>query len=129
MSQDASLEGLATSFYEKGECCDYGCQPKEIDKLWEIATTKARKSFKNVYAVKNWIWYDAEIEGERFEVVKADYVVRTNNRRFDIGDWVRTSPIINFTHNCFCETSSSYYILVGKGSRKQGDESIFYFFG
>ncbi|MFK5914125.1 MAG: hypothetical protein QM484_07105 [Woeseiaceae bacterium] len=123
-----TLEGMVSAFYEKGESCDYGCNPGDIDDLWETATDKSNFN-KNIYAVKNWIWYDVEIENETVEVVKADYVLRTNNRRFDVGDWVRTSPIINFTDNCICETSSSFYILVGKGTRKIADESIFAFFG
>lgn len=129
MCKEITIQGIVNTFYEKGEYCDYGCQPDELDKLWGIATDKTKRSYKNIYAVKSWIWYDAEIKGKKLEVVKADYVVRSNNRRFDVGDWVRTSPIINFTHNCLCETSSSFYILIGKGTRKEADESIFYFFG
>lgn len=129
MNKNTNIENLFNTFYQKGEDCDYGCPEENLEEFWEIATTKAKKSNKNVYAVKNWIWCDAEIEGKKLEVVKADYIIRTNNRRFDIGDWVRTSPIIIFIHNCICETSSSFYILVGKGTRKKADESIFYFFG
>ena len=128
MSKNITLGGIVNSFYKQGEPCDYGCNPNDIDSLWEIANNKA-KFHKNVYAVKHWIWYDIETGDKTFEVVKADYVLRTDNRRFDIGDWVRTSPIINFTHNCICETSSSFYILVGPGTRKKADESIFAFFG
>lgn len=129
MSQKVTLEGVVSSFFEKGDYCDYGCHPDELDTLWEATIEKTKTTYKNVYAVKDWIWYDAEKDGKKVEVVKADYVVRSNNRRFDVGDWVRTSPIIDFTHNCICETSNSFYILVGEGTRKETDESIFYFFG
>ncbi|MCW8988123.1 MAG: hypothetical protein OQK75_10720 [Gammaproteobacteria bacterium] len=128
MSKGISIESMVNTFYKKGEHCDYGCHPDDIDKFWDIAADKAKFN-KNVYAVKNWIWCDVSIEDNKLEVVKADYVLRSNNRQFDVGDWVRTSPIINFTDNCICETSNSFYILVGKGTRKNADESIFSFFG
>ena len=54
--------------------------------------------------------------------------MRADNRRFDVGDWVRTSPIIKFTQDCICETSNLFYILVGHGTREDSDESIFSFF-
>lgn len=85
--------------------------------------------YKSVFAIKNWMWFDIEMDGQQLAIVKADYVVRTNNRKFDIGDWVRTSPLVNFMDNCVFETSNSFYILVGKGTRKESDDSIFNFIG
>ena len=128
MNENKSLGDVIDTFFKEGDDCDYGCLPKDVEKMWEVAVNKSNSS-KNIYAVKLWTWFDIEIEGEKLEIVKADYVIDTNNRRFDVGDWVRTSPIINLEYNCICETVSSYYILVGKGTRKNSDESIFSFFG
>lgn len=128
MVKEITVEGLANVFYEKGESCDFGCNENELDPLWDVMIKKAGHH-KNVYAVKNWMWYDITLGDNKLEIIKADYVLRTTSRNFDVGDWVRTSPIHNFTDNCICETSNSFYILVGKGSRKESDESIFNFFG
>ena len=126
MNKNKSIDNMIDSFYKKGDDCNYGCLIEDLENMWEIAVNKSN-STKNIYAVKFWVWLDVEIEGKKLEIVKADYVIDTNNRRFDIGDWVRTSPIIGFSHNCICETANSFYILVGKGTRKESDLSIFYF--
>lgn len=128
MNKKQSLSELVNTFYKKGKPCNYGCNESELDSLWN-KMIKEVGHYKNVYAVKYWIWYDIPDGNESLSIVKADYILRSNNRRFDVGDWVRTSPIINFTDNSVCETSSSYYILVGEGSRKNSDSSIFSFFG
>ena len=127
MNEKITLQALTDAFYEEGEACDFGCHQSELDNVWLKVTNLAE--YKSVFAVKNWMWLDIEMHGQRLAIVKADYVVRTNNRKFDIGDWVRTSPIVNFTDNCICETSNSFYILVGKGTRKESDDSILNFIG
>ena len=128
MDKQLTIEGLTNTFYEKGEHCGFGCNENDLNIIWNKVIDMAG-FHKNVYAVKSWIWYDISIKENSLAVVKSDYVLRTDNRRFDIGDWVRTSPIKNVIDNCICETFSSFYILVGKGSRKESDESIFYFSG
>jgi len=126
MNNKVTLESLCDTFFTKGEGCDFGCDESHLDKIWMKAIDIADGN-KNVYAVKNWMLMDIEMEQNKFSIVKADYVLRSNSRNFDIGDWVRTSPIVNFTEDCICETSNSFYILVGEGSRKNSDESIFLF--
>lgn len=127
MNEEITLQSLTDVFYEEGEACDFGCHQNELDDVWLKVTSSAE--YKSVFAIKNWMWLDIEMDGQQLAIVKADCVVRTSNRKFDIGDWVRTSPIINFTNNCICETSNSFYILVGNGTRKESDESIFNFIG
>ena len=127
MSEKITLESLTSAFYEEGEDCDFGCNQDELDNVWHQVTSAAE--YKSVFAVKDWMWLDIVMEGQQLAIIKANNVVRTNNRKFDLGDWVRTSPIIRFSDNCVCETSNSYYILVGQGSRKNSDESVFSFFG
>ena len=126
MNNKVTPKSLSDAFHTKGEECGLGCDESNLDKLWTKAIELAGIN-KSVYAVKNWVWMDIEIEEEQLSIVKADYVLRSNSRNFDIGDWVRTSPIVNFKDNCICETLNSFYILVGKGSRKNSDESIFHF--
>ena len=126
MNNKVTLESLCDAFFTKGEECAFGCDESHLDKLWMKVIDMADGN-KNVYAVKHWMLMDVEVEENKFSIVKADYVLRSNSRNFDIGDWVRTSPIVNFIEDCICETSNSFYILVGEGSRKNSDESIFLF--
>ena len=127
MNKKITLQSLTDAFYEEGEACDFGCHQNELDNVWLKVSGMAR--YKSVFAVKNWMWFDMEMDGQQLAIVKADHVVRTSNRKFDIGDWVRTSPLVNFMDKCVFETSNSYYILVGKGTRKESDHSIFNFIG
>lgn len=128
MDEKISLGEVVDLFVKPSDPCDYGCDENELDAIWERVTTH-NPEHKNMYAVKHWTWHDIDIDDEHIEVVKADYVLRTDNTRFNIGDWVRTSPILAFTHNCLCETASSFYILVGTGTRKKSKEALFSFFG
>jgi len=127
MSEKITLKSLTAAFYEKGERCDYGCHLNELDNIWN--KVKSFSEYKSVFAVQSWVWLDIEMEGQQLAIIKANNVVRTSNRKFDLGDWVRTSPVINFSDDCVCEIFNSFYILVGQGSRKESDESIFYFSG
>ena len=127
MNDKITLESLSNAFYEKGEPCDYGCHQNDLDYVWN--KVRGLPGYKSVFAVEDWMWLDIEMEGQQLMIIKANNVVRTNSRKFDIGDWVRTSPICRFTDDCICETFNSFYILVGHGSRKESDESIFYFTG
>lgn len=127
MSENLTLESLANTFYEKGESCDYGCHQNKLDNIWN--KVKEFSEYKSVFAIRCWVWHDIEMAGQKISIVKADSVVKTNSRKFDIGDWVRTSPIYNFSDNCICETANSFYVLVGSGTRKESNESIFNFTG
>ena len=44
-------------------------------------------------------------------------------RRFDVGDWVRTTALVNFSEGCFFQTRNTLYVLVGDGQRKQAEFS------
>jgi len=127
MNNKITLESLTNAFYDKGNACDFGCHQNELENIW--CKVKGSAEYKSVFAVNDWMWLDIDMEGQQLAIIKANNVVRTNNRKFDLGDWVRTSPIIRFSDNCVCETFNSFYILVGKGSRKESDESIFNFVG
>ena len=127
MKNKITFDTLMNAFYEKGNACDFGCHQDDLDSIWSKVTGSAE--YKSVFAVKDWMWLCIEMEGKLLDILKANNVIRTSNRKFEIGDWVRTSPIISFSDNCVCETSNSFYILVGKGTRKNSDESIFYFKG
>lgn len=113
---------------QDGDKVDYGCSKEDLDKQWSHALRLAGIN-RDVIAVTNWTWWDVCTQGNSnsipIEIIYAREVVNTNTRRFDIGDWVRTSPLVRFSNNCLFETNSTVYILVGKGTRKIVDaESI-----
>jgi hypothetical protein len=127
----SELEDLLSTWDEPGDLCDYGCNTEMLDEMWKEALNIAGVC-KSVIAVSDWIWFD--IKGgdsdqspheKTCSIIKANNIVRLNTRRFDVGHWVRTSPLVDFHNPCFFETNNTIYILLGSGTRKEADESIF----
>ncbi|WP_371257873.1 hypothetical protein [Pseudoalteromonas sp. '520P1 No. 423'] len=85
-------------------------------------------SDKYVCVVKHWQWWDLDLgekltelftsAGQSSCVIKADYVIDDQIGRFNEGDWVRTSLLLKFHHNCIFETANTFYLLVEEGTRK-----------
>jgi len=84
--------------------------------------------YKPYRIVRNWIWADLEMDDkivkdlERRDLkpvmIYAHEVMYDSSQRFELGNWVRTTPLTKFTPPCFFETRNTLYILVGEGKRK-----------
>lgn len=108
-----------------------------IDMTWE----QARAHFENTYPrtqtpyciITDWIWIDLILSDQELELFKAagqqpvilysHSVLFDINRRFDVGDWVRTTPLVSFSDGCFFLTRNTCYVLVGDGLRKKAEFS------
>lgn len=96
----------------------------------EDAMTYARSRFPrgDFCLVREWIWIDLEAsEKLRAELAKtrrlpvilyAHGVVFDSNRRWDVGDFVRTSPLHAFEEGFHFKTFRTVYLLLGAGTRK-----------
>lgn len=79
--------------------------------------------------VRDWIWVDlnitpaqlAELEKTRRQpaIIFAHRVIYDSARRWDVGDFVRTSPLHEFRDGCLFQTLNSVYVLLGNGQKKQ----------
>jgi len=79
--------------------------------------------------VRNWIWVELEVsEGRRDDlaamqlhpvVLYAHSIVYDSSRRWDVGDFVRTTLLHEFTDGFVFRTKNTHYVLLGDGSRKQ----------
>jgi hypothetical protein len=97
----------------------------------EDAMTYAQNSFPfgNYCIVRDWIWIDLDVTDEqRSELAKtrrlpvilyAHGVVIDSERRWDVGDFVRTSPLHIFEEGFHFKTRHTVYLLLGAGTRKQ----------
>lgn len=97
----------------------------------EEAMAYARSSFPrgDFCLVREWIWTDLDVsEKLRAELAKtnrlpvilyAHGVVFDSNRRWDVGDFVRTSPLHVFEDGFHFKTRHTVYLLLGAGTRKQ----------
>lgn len=89
---------------------------------------EAHAGFKPYRVVRDWIWADLDVseknvkdleqQGLKPVMVYAHKIMFDSTQRFEPGNWVRTTPLIQFTPPCIFETNNTVYILVGEGKRK-----------
>jgi hypothetical protein len=98
----------------------------------------ARKHYKHLplCVVEEWIILDAIVtDAERAKVIAAGCqpmflfahkVVHDEQRRFEPGDWVRSSMGTTFKEGFIFATRNTVYVLLGPGQRKPSSiEAIF----
>lgn len=88
-------------------------------------------SFVPYCIVRDWIWIDLvlpdpaleqfQAAGQQPVMLYSHSVLYDSARRFDVGDWVRTTPLVTFSEGCFFRTRNSLYVLVGDGVRKRAE--------
>ena len=95
------------------------------------AISKVRERFptRHYCLVRDWIWIDLDMPSEVREhlidtgrqpiMLYAHNVVFDSLKRFDSGDWVRSTPLVNLSEGVFFETKNSVYVLIGHGIRKR----------
>ncbi|GLK89988.1 DUF6957 family protein [Pseudomonas turukhanskensis] len=99
----------------------------------EDALSYARKNFPcgNFCLVRDWLWLDIETtDAQRHALEKtqrqpaliyAHQVVFDSERRWDVGDFVRSSLLHQFSKGFHFKTLNSVYLLLGPGSRKRAN--------
>lgn len=93
-----------------------------------MAYARSRFPFGNYCIVREWRWIDLDVSTEqRAELAKtqrqpvvlyAHSVVIDLQRRWDVGDFVRTSPLHVFEEGFHFKTLNCTYLLLGAGTRK-----------
>lgn len=102
----------------------------------EQAMAYAQKTFPrgDFCLVRQWRWIDLDVSEQlRAELAKtsrlptiiyAHGVIYDSNRRWDVGDFVRTSPLHDFREGFHFKTLNSTYLLLGAGVRKQASAEV-----
>ena len=95
------------------------------------ALSYARKHFTHgsFCLVRNWLWLDLDAPTEILQslaasqrqpaIIYADTVIYDSERRWDVGDFVRTSPLHHFADDFLFSTLNTAYLLLGPGQRKR----------
>lgn len=89
--------------------------------------------------VEDWTIFNVEVTGDELQkthaagklplVLFAHNVRFDSERRFDVGDWVRSTMAVSFQDGFLFETWNTVYVLVGPGHEKTVSlETIFSFF-
>lgn len=94
-----------------------------------LAFARERFSHFEFCLVRRWLWIDLDVtEAQRVELEKtrrqpaiiyAHTVIYDSARRWDVGDFVRTSPLYRFDEGFLFKTLNSIYVLLGDGVRKR----------
>lgn len=79
--------------------------------------------------VRDWTWIDLDVTPEQHAqltktqrepaIIFARTVIYDSARRWDMGDFVRTSPLHTWRENFIFTTLNSSYLLMGDGVRKR----------
>lgn len=108
-----------------GEPMDFGCHPDKFTDYVKVARDVANKK---TCVVKDWIWVDLDVSekhmkmiadhGTQPSLVYAHHCIEDSAGRFKAGEWVRTTPLVEFHEPCIFETLNTLYLLCGPGQRK-----------
>lgn len=94
-----------------------------------VRIVRERYPYAEYCIVSNWRWIDLEVTPVQLSeltrtnrkpaVIYADTVIYDSSRRWDVGDFVRTSFLHKFEDGFIFKTLNSTYILIGSGVRKR----------
>lgn len=93
-----------------------------------VRIVRERYPYAEYCIVSNWQWIDLDVTPAQLDeltktnrksvVIYADTVIYDSRRRWDVGDFVRTSYLYNLEDGFIFMTLNSIYILMGDGIRK-----------
>jgi len=94
-----------------------------------LAFARQKCPFGQYCLVRDWVWIDLDVnvlqaaELQKYSrepaIIYAHSVIIDSERRWDVGDSVRTSPLVSFEDNFLFRTTNSTYLLLGDGMRKR----------
>lgn len=119
------LQALNDLLYSPGEPMNGSTMTDEQ----ALDFARERFSYGEFCLVRDWRWIDLDVsEAQHVELEKtrrqpaiiyAHTVIYDSARRWDVGDFVRTSPLHRFEEGFLFKTLNSTYILLGEGVRKR----------
>lgn len=99
----------------------------EVNQEEAVRIVRERHPYAEYCVVSSWRWIDLDVTPEqRTELAKtnrqpvviyAHTVIYDSQRRWDVGDFVRTSYLHQFEDGFIFHTLNSIYILIGDGIR------------
>lgn len=94
-----------------------------------LAQMRERVLLAEFCLVRDWIWLDLDVTEEQSALLEktrrqpvilyAYTVIYDSARRWDVGDFVRTSPLFSFEDGFLFKTFNTTYVLLGDGQRKR----------
>lgn len=125
-----SIEQINDFLASEGNAMHSACD----DEAAGIALAQELCPGKPYCSVRQWILVDLDIsDGKKALITEQGFqpillyahtVVTDSARRFSLGDWVRSTLLVDRKSNCLFETQNSVYILLGTGSRKTAEPAV-----
>lgn len=94
-----------------------------------VRIVRERYPYAEYCIVSNWRWIELDVTPAQLSelartsrkpaVIYADTVIYDSSRRWDVGDFVRTSFLHKFEEGFIFKTLNSIYILIGNGMRER----------
>lgn len=94
-----------------------------------LRIVRERYPYHEYCLVADWRWIDLDVTQAQLAelartnrkpvVIYADSVIYDSQRRWDVGDFVRTSYLHKFEEGFIFQTLSTIYMLIGDGIRKR----------
>ncbi|AOE86305.1 DUF6957 family protein [Pseudomonas sp. TCU-HL1] len=92
-----------------------------------VRIVRERHPYAEYCLVSNWRWLDLDVTQEQRDelvrtnrqpvVIYAHTVIYDSQRKWDVGDFVRTSYLHKFEDDFIFQTLNTIYILIGDGIR------------
>ncbi|OGQ50655.1 MAG: hypothetical protein A3J24_04415 [Deltaproteobacteria bacterium RIFCSPLOWO2_02_FULL_53_8] len=94
-----------------------------------LSIVRERYPYSDYCIVSEWQWIDLDASPEQLQelarthrkpvVIYAHTVIYDSRRRWDVGDFVRTSFLHKFEDGFMFHTLNGIYVLIGNGIRKR----------
>lgn len=101
---------------------------REMSDEEAIAFVRNKYPHSSYCLVRDWIWIELEMPATQLNALKkqgrspvilyAHSVIFDSARRWDVGDYVRSSPLAEFCDGFLFCTWNSVYVLLGSGQKK-----------
>lgn len=103
----------------------------EVSQEEAVRIVRERHPYAEYCIVSNWRWVDLDVTPEQRNelartnrqpvVIYAHTVIHDSQRRWDVGDFVRTSYLQKFEDGFIFLTLNTIYILMGDGIRTRAN--------
>jgi len=127
-SIDETLVQVSDALMGDGKDIDIGCPPESIDNIIkQVIQINSNKKFR---VVTNWQWWDIQFPshdkvieqlenmGKLPSLIYSSNLLIDSSGEFSPGFSLRSTYLIKLSNECIFETGNTFYILVGKGTRK-----------
>jgi len=123
---------LETYLKKNASPCDLGFGDQSIEELIKIGN--AVDSTKPLRIISDWYWFDVQCTQSEMKFydkygIKPAYlmayqILHDTTQPQSIGNWVRTSPLLEFIKPGVFVTKNRIYIMAGNGSRMIVDDDF-----